>query len=350
MADSGKVPHSIIFHENEGCGALALALAFLSYLNCKSASDGDSCGQCNTCNQISKLIYPDIHFVFPVAGEKVTAADFKKQWRELYEKNPYFTENDLYAALEIEKKSSSISVVEAKSILNLLSISSYSDGYRAVIIWLPEKMQVEASNRLLKIVEEPSEKTIFMFITHAPEKVLKTITSRCQLVRVLPATKEEIAAAIPRYAEVDSLAADYAAEYSSGSMGVALRSLSEHDENVQMYDIFTSLLDAIMSRDLMTALEVGEEIAALDSREKQKAFCKFASSCIRKIYMLQQNMPDIAGVRPDEKEFYTAAAAKCGPNFCSKATTALNRSYNMVVRNVNQKIVFTTLVSRLFYS
>lgn len=350
MADSGRIPHAMMFHENEGCGALALIVAFMQYLNCKADKDGDSCGVCATCNQISKLIYPDLHFVYPVAGEKVTSQTYIQKWRELFVRNPFFLENELYEALDIEKKSSSISVADAKIILSELSLSSFSDGYRGVVIWLPEKMNQEASNRLLKIVEEPSERTLFFFVTHQPEKVLKTIRSRCQLIRVLPSSKAEIAGALPRWTGIDAEAAEYAAEFASGSIGVAIRSLAERDENVEMMDVFMKLMDGIVARDFQSVLEAGETMASFESREKQKAFCKFASEGFRKIYMLQQNLQSIAGIRPEDKDFYENAARKCGPAFCHRALAAVSRANSMIARNVNQKIVFTNLVDRLFVS
>ena len=331
MADSGRIPHAMMFHENEGCGALALIVAFMQYLNCHSRHDNDSCGVCPSCNQTGKLIYPDLHFVFPVAGEKVTSSDFIRKWRDLFVRNPFFMENELYEALEIEKKA-----------------SSFADGYRAVVIWLPEKMNQEAANRLLKIVEEPSEKTLFLFVTHQPERVLKTIRSRCQLIRVMPATREEIAGALPRWAGIDPETAGYAAEFASGSIGNAIRSLAERDDNVGMMDMFMQLMDGIIDRNYLAVLETGEAIAALDSREKQKAFCKFAGDCVRKIYMLQQNMTDIAGIRPEDKDFYAEAARKCGPEFCRRALMIITKAHSLVVRNVNQKIVFTNMVNRLF--
>ena len=254
MADSGRIPHAMMFHENEGCGALALIVAFMQYLNCRSRHDNDSCGVCPSCNQTGKLIYPDLHFVFPVAGEKVTSSDFIRKWRDLFVRNPFFMENELYEALEIEKKASSISVADAKNILNELSLSSFSDGYRAVVIWLPEKMNQEAANRLLKIVEEPSEKTLFLFVTHQPERVLKTIRSRCQLIRVMPATREEIAGALPRWAGIDPETAGYAAEFASGSIGNAIRSLAERDDNVGMMDMFMQLMDGSIVRNYLVVL------------------------------------------------------------------------------------------------
>jgi DNA polymerase-3 subunit delta' len=197
MADSGRVAHAMLMYENEGCGALALALAYVQYLNCSNHQDGDSCGECPSCRQMAKLIHPDVHFVFPVnkgpksPDDKPTSESYLKYWRELAVADPYFTEADLQKAIGIESKNGLIAVAEAKNIISKLSLTAVADGYKAVIFYLPEKMNQETANRLLKMVEEPPQKTIFLFITHAPEKVLQTIFSRCQSIRVMPLTKEE---------------------------------------------------------------------------------------------------------------------------------------------------------------
>ena len=330
MADSGRIAHAMLLYENEGCGALALALAYVQYLNCSNPSDGDSCGRCQSCNQISKLIHPDVHFVFPVNkgpksnDDKPTSESYLKYWRELAVADPYFTEADLQRAIGIESKNGLIAVAEAKSIINKLSLASVADGYKAVIFYLPEKMNQETANRLLKMVEEPPEKTVFLFITHAPEKVLQTIFSRCQSVRVLPLTKEEAAQVAAAKPEVD-----------------------REDENAFM-DLFSDLLRSIVSRDLLGTLECGESMAALDSREKQKAFCTFASECIRKVFMIQQNLPQISGVTEHEQEFYAEIAAKCPKGFCVKTIANIEKVASMIDRNVNSKILFCDLVNRMF--
>ena len=330
MADSGRVAHAMLLYENEGCGALALALAYVQYLNCSNPSDGDSCGRCPSCNQISKLIHPDVHFVFPVNkgpksnDEKPTSESYIRYWRELAVADPYFTEADLQHAIGIESKNGLIAVAEAKSIINKLSLASVADGYKAVIFYLPEKMNQETANRLLKMVEEPPEKTVFLFIAHAPEKVLQTIFSRCQSVRVMPLTKEEAAQVAALKPEQD-----------------------REDENAFM-DLFSDLLRGIFSRDLLSTLECGESMAALDSREKQKAFCTFASECIRKIFMVQQNLPQISGVAEHEQEFYAEMAAKCPKGFCVKTIANIEKVASMIDRNVNSKILFCDLVNRMF--
>ena len=332
MADSGRVAHAMLMYENEGCGALALALAYVQYLNCSNPSGGDSCGECPSCRQMSKLIHPDEHFVFPVnkgpktSDEKPTSESYIKYWRELAVADPYFTESDLQKAIGIESKNGLIAVAEAKSIINKLSLTAVGDGYKAVIFYLPEKMNQETANRLLKMVEEPPVQTLFIFITHAPEKVLQTIFSRCQSVRVMPLTKEEAA-------RVN-----------------ALKPQSEDSDADVFKELFYDLMNSIVSRDLMAALECGEAIAALDSREKQKAFCAYAGDCMRKIFMIQRNMPQIAGVEDGEQEFYASLAQKCGQEFCSKSMTNIEKVVAMIDRNVNSKILFCDLVNRMFLS
>jgi DNA polymerase-3 subunit delta' len=332
MADSGRVAHAMLLYENEGCGALALALAYVQYLNCSNPSGGDSCGECPSCRQMAKLIHPDVHFVFPVnkgpksSDDKPTSESYVKYWRELALADPYFSEADLQKAIGIESKVGLIAVAEAKAIISKLSLASVSDGYKAVIFYLPEKMNQETANRLLKLVEEPPEKTLFLFITHAPEKVLQTIFSRCQSIRVMPLTKEE-------QARVE-----------------ALRPSADREEYDAQMDLFSDLMNALVSRDLMGTLECAETMAALDSREKQKAFCTFVADCIRKIFMIQQNLHQLAGVSPEEEDFYTGISGKIARTFCTRTITNIEKAVAMIDRNVNSKIVFCDLVNRMFLS
>ena len=330
MADTGRVAHAMLMYENEGCGALALALAYVQYLNCKNPQNGDSCGECPSCRQMAKLIHPDVHFVFPVnkgpktSDDKPTSESYLKYWRELASANPYFVEADLQRAIGIESKNGLIAVAEAKQIISKLSLTAVADGYKAVIFYLPEKMNQETANRLLKMVEEPPVNTLFIFITHAPEKVLQTIFSRCQSVRVMPLSKDE------------------------QQKVQALSPIDDKEEYNIFMDLFSDFMNSLVSRDLMGALECGETMAALESREKQKAFCTFASECLRKIFLLQQKLPQIGGVSEQETDFYTNMAGRCGKKFCSRSVADIEKVVAMIDRNVNSKILFTDLVNRMF--
>ena len=183
MVDSGRIPHAVMFHEEDGGEAFPLCLALLSYLYCRNRAHSDSCSQCPSCNRIDKLIHPDVHFIFPTASSALTG-QYMAQLRGLVSEKLPFTEDDVCSAFGIEGKRQIIAVGEARHLLDSLSVTALEGGYRSVVIYLPEKMNAEAANRLLKIVEEPPQLTLFLMITHHPEQVLQTISSRCLHIQV----------------------------------------------------------------------------------------------------------------------------------------------------------------------
>ncbi len=345
MAESGRIPQALLLYENDGCGAMALALAFLSRVL------GDE-------HKVSGLIHPDVHYVYPVAnGSKVTekvenlrAELFLEYWRKLMTGNPYALESEVSSAFGIEGKQAGINNAEAKEILETVWLTSVEGGWKAVVVYLPEKMNAASANRLLKAIEEPPEKTLFIMITHAPEKVLQTITSRCQALRVLPYSKNEIVGILTScFGKTPDEASD-AASIAGGSVGEALHYLSGNEDYQRDMEIFASLMDALAAKDLSSALASGDAMAALPSRENQKAFCKFAGGCLRKVFLVQQDLSQLAGIPEEEKEFFSRLASNCRKTFPRKAASCLDRARMLIDRNVNQKILFTDLVGRLYLS
>ena len=328
MVDSGRIPHAILFHEDDGGGAMALSLSFLQYLYCHSHKDGDSCGECAACNKVSKLIHPDIRFVFPTvntsdsSSKRATSQDYMKQWRELVTGNPYFLENEFNQAVEAGNKQPLIALGEAHGILETLSLSAVEDGYRAVVVYLPEKMNESAANTLLKMVEEPPESTLFLMITHAPEKVLRTISSRCLRLRVPPMDAR----------------AFYAAHPSGGA------------ETARLADMFREMMLSALSRDLLSTQEAAEEVAALPSREARKAFLKVASEDLGTIFHLQQGIAQLEEVPEADREFFSKAASSCKKTFPRRALQRIDRAVMLLERNVNQKIIFCNLADFIYMS
>lgn len=297
MVDAGRVPHAILLHEDDGGGAVGIGLEFLRHLY------GDN-------PRVAKLIHPDIHFIFPLilsSGDSVSE-QYAKEWRALVQENPSFTEGDLYEALGFEGKNTVISVKESNALLRILSQYSLEGGYTTVMIYLPEKMNSTAANKLLKILEEPPQQTLFLMVTHAPERLLPTILSRCQLFRVEAASTQSAAL-----------------RYDDGGL-------------------LSSLMDALIRKDLAAALETGEQLAALPSRDSMRAFCRFAAEKMRRIFLVQQGLDQLAG---DDAEV-RAWASSCKKSFPRKALEALDKASVLIGRNVNQKILFTDLVDRLF--
>jgi DNA polymerase-3 subunit delta' len=295
MVAAGKVPHAIMFHEDDGGGAMAFCLAFLELLFGSP--------------KVSRMIHMDVHYSFPCTGG--LSEPFLPQWKDLVLSNPYFTENEFNEALGFESKSAIIAVPEAKAILSTLAFNPLEGGYRAVVVYLPEKMNADAANRLLKAIEEPEGRTQLLFITHSPDKVLSTISSRCLRIRLVPDNNVK------------------GNEYLGPQM-----------------DLFRSLMDALLAKDLSTALEVGEELAALKSREKMKSFCRLAGTAFRDIFMIQQGLPQLS--TGGGGEYLQELAAKCKKTFPRKAQAVIDRANMLIDRNVNQKILFSDMVDRLF--
>lgn len=358
MADSGRVAHAMLLFENDGCGAFPLAVAYLQYLNCPHRHDGDSCGECPSCHRISKLIDPDMHFIFPtntgtksgkLATKDVTSELYLKDFRELAADNPYFLEPDLSAAIGIEAKAGSIAVGEAKILVNKFALAPVGDAWRAAFILQPEKMNVQTANKLLKIIEEPPQNTLFLMVTHSPEKVLQTIFSRCQSSRVLPLSKEDVARTLEESFDVDRDEALSVSGICGGSIGTALHLVRGNEGRERNLDIFSDLLQAILARDLGAALDAADAMSSLDSREKQKAFCAFAAEGLRKIFLLQQGLGQIAYMSGQEEAFFKSVAGKLPKNFSRRALEQFDGASALIDRNVAQKIVFCDLVDRLFF-
>lgn len=308
MISSGRIPHAIMFHEDDGGGAVSLCMAFLESLMGESS-------------KLEKMIHPDVHFVFPVnsgslvsssSSRSITSELYLKQWRELVLSNPNFTERDLSDALGIEGKTAIIAVGEARSILEKLSFNSLEGGYKAVVVYLPEKMNADAANRLLKSIEEPSDKTQFLLVTHAPESVLQTISSRCQRIRL---------------------------ESSGGPsvMGEAMR---------EDRDMVLEFFEAVSRRDLLSALSSTEAMAAIKSRERTRGLFIIMEDVMREVFFLQQNLPELLSSGTDERTGSLSRSLK--KSFSRNAMDIINKTSLLFDRNVNPKILFTDLTNRLF--
>ena len=295
MVDSGRIPHAIMFHEDDGGGAMAFCQAFLQMLI--------------PSERVAKMIHLDVHYTFPVVGDSVD--QYLAAWRALVLSNPYFTENQLSAALGIEGKNALIAVSESKAILEKLSFNAVEGGYRAIVVYLPEKMNATAANKLLKAIEEPAGKTQFLLITHSPEKVLPTIASRCQNIRIMP---------------------------------VAGAGVRQEVDDAEEEEIFRTLMDALVAKDLPAALEAGESLSALPSREKAKSWCRYASQQMRQVFLVQQGMESLGS--PDGYARRLASGVR--KVFPRKAMEMLDRANLLIERNVNMKILFTDLVDRLY--
>ena len=233
------------FERPEGCGKLALALAFAQYISCENKEENDSCGHCPSCVKYSKLVHPDLHFVFPVInkGSGDTVCDtFITEWREFLNNSPYFTLNQWLGQIGLKNQQGLIYAQEAGEIIRKLSLKTYESDYKIMIIWLPERMHASAANKLLKLIEEPPDKTLFLLVSEEPDMVLPTIMSRCQFVRIPSIGREALRNHIMEAYNVDGRRADMIAHLSQGNYLRAKEFIEENESRKENLTGFIELL------------------------------------------------------------------------------------------------------------
>lgn len=326
MVQGNRLGHAILLTEENGGGAFALALALAQYVNCRDRQPEDSCGVCNSCHKYQKLIHPDLHFVFPVSSSSALSDSEKKApisdyflpaFRELALANPYFTEQQLYSAIGIEDKSGLISVHEARRVYEKLSLRAAEAVWKTMIVFLPEKMNAEAANKLLKLLEEPPQNTLFLLIAHNPERLLPTIRSRCQPIRLLPLGREE-----------------------------RRRTAPEETDNAEFREIAKSLLEAGLDKKIIDLFRQWEMLAEF-GREKQRDWCLYMENYLRKIHLVALGLEGIADIPAEEEATARNFASKIKPTFYEKAFSALEDALSAIGSNVNAKLTFCDLSNRL---
>jgi len=350
----GRIPHAQLFTGISGVGKLPLALAYAQYIACPNRTDEDSCGTCPTCLQYQKLQHPDLHFAFPIvkgdAGD--VCDDFMDKFRSMILSQPYFDIDDWYRYLGVETKQGMIYEKESGEILRKLSLKSFGDGYKVMIIWLPEKMHVACANKLLKLLEEPPMKTVFLLVSEQPELLLTTIVSRTQEVRVPRLTEAEIAEVLLRdYSDVSpSLAADIA-HMSSGSYLTALKVVDENEGNSQNFNDFVALMRNAwlvgQKKDYSALLQLRKwSLDMADSnlgREKQKAFLQYAQRQLRENYIYNFHCADMNYQTEAERNFSSKFAPFIHENNVERMMDELSKAEQQIAQNGNAKIIFFDL-------
>lgn len=350
----GRIPHAQLFTGISGVGKLPLALAYAQYIACPNRTDEDSCGTCPTCLQYQKLQHPDLHFAFPIvkgdAGD--VCDDFMDKFRSMILSQPYFDIDDWYRYLGVETKQGMIYEKESGEILRKLSLKSFGDGYKVMIIWLPEKMHVACANKLLKLLEEPPMKTVFLLVSEQPELLLTTIVSRTQEVRVPRLTEAEITEVLLRdHSDVSpSLAADIA-HMSSGSYLTALKVVDENEGNSQNFNDFVALMRNAwlvgQKKDYSALLQLRKwSLDMADSnlgREKQKAFLQYAQRQLRENYIYNFHCADLNYQTEAERNFSSKFAPFIHENNVERMMDELSKAEQQIAQNGNAKIIFFDL-------
>ena len=312
----GRIPHAQLFWGPSGIGKLQLAIAYAQYLACPNRTPYDSCGECPTCRQFQRLEHPDLHFVFPVyktdSSKDATSDDFVKDFRSLLINNGYFDANDWYSAIKADTKQCLIYASESSSILHKLSLKAYSGGYKCMIIWLPEKMHNACANKLLKLLEEPPEFTIFLLVSEEPDALLPTILSRVQQIKVPTLAEDDIAQALIQRDGADPTDAADLAHIANGSYLRARKQLQVNEDNKADLQAFQTIM-RIAYRVGQSKSEMDKSQALIEmrkwckdlskNRERVKRFLLYAQQQVRENYICNFHIPQANYQTTPERTF-----------------------------------------------
>ncbi len=337
-----RVSHSYLFYGIPGIGKMALAIAFAQYLSCENKEENDSCGVCPSCLKYQKLVHPDLHFVFPYITQgsqnKATSDTYLDLWRPMVNKSPYFSYRDWSNNLQSENKQCMIYAAESESIIKKISLKTYESDYKVMIIWLPEKMNTECANKILKILEEPPHNTVFLLVSNNREDILPTIQSRTQPIKVLGIADEPLKQALVEKYGISDEEANDVVKISNGSFLEARQQLEHDEENEFNFENFISLMRLCYSRNIEDTLDFAKNISKL-SRERQKSFINYCLIMVRENFAFNVNR-NTAYLTREEENFSGKFARFINERNANDFMTILNTAYYQIERNGNSEIIF----------
>lgn len=344
LADSGRIPHAILLSGISGIGKFRIARAFAQYVHCRQRSGGDACGRCPSCIQHQKLNNPDLHFVFPIAKKdgKLVSTDYMEQWRTMMSDWSYMPPEKWNDLMQAGNSQPGIFVNESEDIIARASLSTYQENYKIFLIWLPEKMRPEVANKLLKIIEEPFEDTLFILVSNDPSRILPTIYSRTQRFTLLPLSEEDITLHLEQKKGVEPRIATAASRISEGSVGKAEEIACNPEELLEFSSIFKETMR--MAYALKAgALKTLAETCASMGREKLMRYLAYCTRMVRENFIYNLRMPQISLMTPDEEQFSQKFAPFIHEGNVEGMSEEISRAAQDIERNANAKIVMFDL-------
>lgn len=341
-----RVSHAQLFAGTEGVGKIAMAIAYAQFLNCKNRSENDACGLCPSCKKYNKLIHPDLHFVFPVVKtpkiKEPVSDHFIDKWRELVLKSPYFNLNNWYKAIDVENAQGNIYVHESSEIIRKLNLKTFEAEYKVMIIWMAERMNRQCANKLLKMIEEPPPKTLFILISENEEQLLTTIRSRTQLVKFPRIDNESMGRALATLPEAAGKNIQGLVHQANGNFITALNLISPNEEKAFFFAQFTNIMRISYKRDWMPMFEWVDSIASI-GRERQKSFLLYAMKMLRENFVLNLKRPEIVYLNDEEMGFSERFSPFINERNILHFSEEFEKAFRDIAQNGNPRIIFLDL-------
>ncbi|AEH00863.1 DNA polymerase III subunit delta' [Lacinutrix sp. 5H-3-7-4] len=356
-ADYGRIPHAQLFVGPEGSGTLPMAIAYAQYILC-SNSDAENNNGNEACNlKFKNFSHPDLHFAFPVTtNDKVkrhpVSNHFLEEWRELLNKQPYGNLFDWYKLLGVDNKQGQIGVDEAHDIVKSLTLKSYEGGYKVMLIWMAEKMNTQAANKLLKLIEEPPNKTVFILVTEDEESIINTIRSRCQILHFPPLAEVDIKNALIKNFNLNEAVATKLAHQANGNYNKACDLIYQDSEDLQFETWFIlwvrSAFKAKGNKAAIHDLIKWSEEIAKTGRETQKQFLNFCLDFFRQALLLNYNAESLVymDIKTEKFKLENFAPFVHNNNILDISNELQDAIYH-IERNGNSKIILTDLSIKL---
>lgn len=340
---NNHVAHAQMFLGKEGTANLALAQAYATYVNCENPSEVDSCGVCTSCKQMSTLVHPDVHFLYPdisvASGSKkeVHKSETLKEIRKHFTNNPYLSLKEWGENIKAESKSVMIGVEDGRKMIRDMSLKSFSGNYRIVFIWLPELMNIACANAILKILEEPPKKTLFLLMSNDIEKNLVTIRSRCQIVKVRSFKEEELFRLLKLDFDLPDTKIQEIVTLSDGSASSA-KYLLEHHENEHLV-LFRDWLRLCFKNQFADVANQSELFQTL-TKAHQKGFFRFGDQVLREVLVQQADQQKLSRTPEGLKDFVSGLAKVLTIDKVSEINKLFDEAVYHLDRNANARIVF----------
>ena len=349
MVNEGRLPHAIMLCGPQGVGKKALAIAFACYLLSKKTPSSANMFSEEVSEEpmLRKLEHPDLHFTFPTiklpsmgSDHKPVSDDFAHEWHDLLMgAGPYFTMDEWMTSMGGENQQAIITAGESDALVHKLSLKSSQGGYKVSIIWLPERMNIECANKLLKLIEEPPFQTVFVMCCEEPDRLLETIRSRVQRIDVKKLPAETICMALQQRRGVSEDAARRISRLAGGSWLKALQEWQVGTENEQFLDLYISLMRLAYQRKIRDLRKWSETLAGF-GREKQKRFLQFFLHMTRECFMYNFQQQDIVYMTQEEENFARNFARFVNEANILPIYDLANRAIRDIGQNANAKIVF----------
>ncbi|NRD22177.1 DNA polymerase III subunit delta' [Winogradskyella litoriviva] len=355
--DAGRIAHAQLFVGPEGSGTLPMALAYAQYILCSNVN-GENTGGNDSCNiKFKNFSHPDLHFAFPVTTSdkvksKPVSSFYLEEWRQLLDQQPYGNLFDWYKMLGVDNKQGQIGVEEALQIVKSLTLKSYEGGYKVMLIWMAEKMNTASANKLLKLIEEPPEKTIFILIAEDEEQIINTIRSRCQILHFPPLAEEAISEALVKNYQIEQSVAIKIAHQANGNYNKACDLIYQDSEDIQFEKWFViwirSAFKAKGNKAAIHDLISWSEEIAKTGRETQKKFLNFCLDYFRQALLLNYKANELVYLEPKSDNFKLENFAPFVHNSnIMEISEELQNAIYHIERNGNSKIILTDLSIKL---